>query len=104
MKLLTILLTFAIAVVFIGSTMASPPGKTVEYEGGVAGKVIFDGKTHADAGLKCIDCHPKLFQMKIGTFKMPAPHKAGELCGVCHDGTKAFGQVNPDTCVKCHKK
>lgn len=103
MKKFTIIVALIIAVAFVGSAFASSPGKTVEYPG--LGKAIFDGKTHADAGLKCMDCHPKLFQMKKGSFKMPYPHK-GESCGVsgCHDGQKAFGQVEPDTCAKCHQK
>ena len=103
MKILTTLLVIAIAVVFVGSAMAVNPGKTVEYAGGAQGKVVFDGKTHADKGLKCNDCHTKIFQMKKGAAKITAPHKAGEFCGACHDGKKAFGQEEPN-CGKCHKK
>ncbi len=91
-----------VIIAFAGSALAVAPGKTVEYAGGGAGKVVFDGKTHA--GAKCADCHPKLFQMKKGTFKMPVPHKAGEFCGACHDGTKAFKVDDPANCAKCHKK
>jgi c(7)-type cytochrome triheme protein len=64
MKILTAVLAILIAVVFVGSAVATPPGKNVEYPGGAPGKVIFDGKTHADKGLKCNDCHTKIFQMK----------------------------------------
>jgi len=104
MKLLTILLTIAIAVVFIGSAMAVPPGKTVEYAGGGAGKIVFDGKIHADKGLKCNDCHTKIFQMKkAATIKM-ADMNAGKNCGECHNGTKAFKSSDAANCGKCHKK
>ena len=105
MRLLTILFTLVIAVVFIGSAMAVPPGKTVEFAGGGAGKVVFDGKTHADKGLKCNDCHTKLFPMKKGTEKLTmADMKAGKNCGACHNGTKSFGVADQATCAKCHKK
>lgn len=101
MKILAAVLAILMTVAFGSNLMASMPGKTLEY----VSKVIFDGSTHGEKqGMKCAECHPKLFQMKKGSFKMPFPHKAGELCGVCHDGKKIFGQVEPDTCVKCHKK
>jgi len=106
MKVFTILLAVAIAVVFISSAMAVPPGKTNEWEAkGGPGKVIFDGKIHADKGLKCNDCHTKIFQMKKGTAKMKmADINAGKFCGECHNGTKAFKASDPANCAKCHKK
>ena len=66
MRITVLLLTVLIAVAFVGSAFAVPPGKTVEYAGGGMGKVVFDGKTHADKGLKCNDCHTKIFKMKKG--------------------------------------
>ena len=87
---------------FAGLVTAQGPGKKVEYDEKTTGKVVFDGKTHADAGLKCADCHtkPKLFAMKKGSHKM-ADMKAGKSCGACHDGKKAF---SVSECAKCHKK
>lgn len=105
MKLITTILAVLIAVVFIGSAMAVPPGKTVEYAGGGAGKVIFDGKIHADKGTKCNDCHTKIFPMKkaaAGTYTM-ADMNAGKNCGTCHNGEKAFKSSEPADCAKCHK-
>jgi c(7)-type cytochrome triheme protein len=86
-----------------GLVMASAPAKKVEYDGGGSGKVVFDGKSHADAGLKCAACHtaPKLFAMKKTALKM-AEMKEGKSCGACHDGkSKAFAIKE---CAKCHKK
>ena len=106
MKFAGILALFAALMLSIGSVMAVPPGKTVEFASPM-GKVTFDGKVHAAAGLKCADCHmkPKLFQMKKGADKitMAAMHK-GEFCGACHDGKKAFSTKTPADCKKCHKK
>lgn len=102
MRAITLIAVLLFAVSFIGTALAVPGGKTVEYAGGDAGKVVFNGQTHADAGGKCPDCHPKLFPMKTGSVKITAPHPAGEFCGACHDGTKAFNQEG--NCEKCHTK
>lgn len=103
MKKFTIIAALIIAVAFVGSAMAVPPGKTAEFKGGAMGKVTFDGKIHADKGLKCNDCHTNIFQMKHGTAKIKiADHKAGKFCFSCHNGTKAF--ATDGNCAKCHKK
>lgn len=105
MKLFTTILAILITVVFVGSAMAVAPGKTVEFAGGGAGKVVFDGKTHADKGLKCNDCHTKFFKMKKGADKLKMSEmNAGKNCGGCHNGTKAFAAKDPGNCSKCHKK
>lgn len=99
-------LIIAVAVCFVfsmvGGAMASGPGKKVEYDEKTKGKVVFDGKSHATAGLKCADCHtkPKLFAMKKSELKM-ADMKDGKSCGACHDGKKSF---DVKECAKCHKK
>ncbi|MFH1518217.1 MAG: c(7)-type cytochrome triheme domain-containing protein, partial [Pseudomonadota bacterium] len=69
--------------------------------------MTFDGKSHADKGLKCPDCHvkPKLFEMKKGSDKITmAAMNEGKFCGTCHDGKKAFSVKAPADCVKCHEK
>ncbi len=104
MKLLTVVLTLAIALVFITGAMAVPPGKTVDFPDGAMGKVVFDGKVHADKGLKCNDCHTKIFPMKKGTKLTMADLNSGKYCGECHNGTKAFATKDAANCSKCHKK
>lgn len=100
------LMVFAVAACFLFSmanfAFAIGTGKQVEFDGKTQGKVIFDGKAHADKGYKCADCHtkPKLFAMKKAPLKMD-DMKAGNSCGACHDGKKAF---NVTDCTKCHKK
>jgi c(7)-type cytochrome triheme protein len=85
-----------------GGALAVGTGKKVEFDEKTTGKVVFDGKAHADTGAKCADCHskPKLFEMKKAPLKMD-DMKAGKSCGTCHDGKKAFGVSE---CAKCHKK
>jgi c(7)-type cytochrome triheme protein len=105
MRLTVLLLTLMVAIAFVGSAMAVPPGKTVDYAGEPMGKVVFDGKIHMDKGLKCNDCHTKIFQMKSGTVKLKmADLNAGKYCGTCHNGDKAFKTSDPKSCMKCHKK
>ncbi len=106
MKKLTIILTILFFVAFIGNVMAVQPGKTIEYAGGDAGKVIFNGDTHGvNQGMKCNDCHPKPWLMKKGAFKMTKEdHGKTDYCGKCHDGQKAFSQSTEADCGKCHMK
>ncbi len=106
MKKATLILCLFIAFAFVGSATAVGPGKSIEYEGGDAGKVIFNGDTHGPKqGMKCSDCHPKPFAMKKASFKMSIEdHGKADFCGKCHDGTKAFSQSNEEDCAKCHKK
>jgi len=99
--ILAIILTFALA--FIGTSLAVPPGKTVEFTKSPMGKVVFSGKIHADAGKKCTDCHPKIFKMKKGADKITMKDiYAGKFCGTCHNGKIAFNAKTG--CMKCHKK
>lgn len=100
----TLLIVLVVAA-FSGSALAVPPGRTVDFAGGAMGKVVFDGKAHADKGLKCNDCHTKIFKMKKGADKvtMDAINK-GQFCGACHNGTKAFKSSDASSCSRCHKK
>ena len=107
MKLAGILAVFLALMLSVGNVVAVPGGKTVEFAGGAKGKVTFDGKAHADKGLKCPDCHtnPKLFEMKKGKDPLTmASMVGGKACGACHDGKKAFSVKAEADCVKCHKK
>jgi len=99
---LAVIMICAVAVV----AFAVPAGKTVEFEPKGAGKVVFDGKAHADKGLKCADCHSSgLFKMKKGADAITMKDmNDGKFCGACHNGTKAFGVKDAANCTKCHKK
>jgi c(7)-type cytochrome triheme protein len=100
-------LAVAIVVVLAMSmtAFAVPSGKTLEFTPNGAAKVEFSGKVHADAGLKCKDCHPAVFKMKKGgdTITMKDINE-GKFCGHCHNGTKAFSAKEAANCAKCHKK
>lgn len=52
--------------------------------------------------LKCNDCHPSIFEEKIGAANVTMKkNMSGEYCGKCHTGEKAFDLSN---CDRCHKK
>ena len=105
MKMIASVVAVMVCTMFIGSAMAVPAGKTLEFEPKGAAKVIFDGKIHADKAGKCDACHPKIFKMKKGTAKITmADIKAGKLCGECHNGKTAFKASDAANCAKCHKK
>ena len=107
---LTVVMMFFLMLV-VGVALAVPPGKTIVFEPKAtdkvtADKVTYEGKTHADKGLKCNDCHTKIFPMKKsppGTYTMEKMKK-GEACGTCHNGEKSFKIGDEANCVKCHKK
>ena len=104
-KLFVLALVAIVMLVMAVPVMAISPGKTVEFDGKGAGKVVFDGKLHADKGAKCNACHPAVFKMKKGADVMTMKAMdEGKFCGVCHNGTKAFSSKDPASCAKCHKK
>jgi c(7)-type cytochrome triheme protein len=105
-KLIVLALAIVVTFVMAASVFAVGPGKTVEFDGKGAGKVVFSGDAHDKAGNKCADCHQKgLFKMKKGAdvFTMK-DLEAGKNCGACHNGTTAFSVKDPASCAKCHKK
>lgn len=104
MKVAAVVALVLAAALSMGSAMSAPPGKPIEYAGGAAGKVVFDGKVHADKGLKCPDCHTKIWPMKKGAAMKMADLNEGKSCGTCHNGEKAFKTSDTANCAKCHKK
>ena len=97
--------TMAAAVLVLlaaGNVFAISQGKSVEWQTPM-GKVTFKGDDHAGKGLKCSECHPKIFKMKKGSAKFTMTDiNDGKFCGTCHNGTKAFAPK--DNCAKCHVK
>jgi c(7)-type cytochrome triheme protein len=93
----------ALIVVFAASqALAVGTGKSVEWNTSM-GKVVFKGDSHAGKGMKCNECHTKIFKMKKGAAQMKmADINAGKYCGECHNGKRAFKPAG--NCAKCHKK
>jgi len=69
------------------------------------GKVTFEHAKHIAKGAKCADCHPKLFTMKKGGDKLSMDSMGeGKQCGACHNGERAFGVMDGEKCLSCHKE
>ncbi|UPU35335.1 cytochrome c3 family protein [Geomonas paludis] len=102
MKRMAIAAAAMVVVMAAAQAMAVSAGKSVEWPTSM-GKVTFKGDDHAGKGLKCNECHTKIFKMKKGSTQMKmADINAGKYCGECHNGKKAFKPAG--NCAKCHKK
>jgi len=91
--------------IFPGWTAFAVPGsQTIGFNGGRMGRVIFDGKVHAQNGNKCTSCHPAYFLMKRSDSAATyADHVEGrKSCFACHNGERAFSPA--DHCSRCHKR
>lgn len=70
--------------------------------------VPFSHKLHVtEKKAGCPECHTKPFQMKAKAASADMTMKAlnaGEFCGKCHDGKKAFSTKDAKDCAKCHVK
>ena len=89
-----IIILFLVGVISYAAFPAKSPDQPIRimYKG-VAGKVLFDHKTHASEvgyGLSCSDCHhhPEDEETSL------------RACGDCHQFL-AEGQV-PESCTECH--
>ncbi len=96
-----------VTILFLSATvvLAVPAKKTIEFTKSPMGVVTFDGTLHKEAGNKCKDCHnTEMFpKMKQGTVTITMDEiYAGNLCGVCHNGDRAFDAKS--NCARCHVK
>jgi c(7)-type cytochrome triheme protein len=104
-------------IIFMGTASALPVGVLEFPAVGNEGHVVFNRAKHTELGIKCMDCHGKIFMSipdakeafesngHLTQFKMDDMF-AGKYCGACHNGTKAFAasKDKPENCEKCHQK
>lgn len=115
MRRALLLTTFAF-ISCASTSFAVVPGKSITYEGGGAGIVVFDGERHFNALKKpsryitsstnlCKACHPSMFELRKGAARitMKAIY-AGRYCGACHNGRAAFDARSERNCFRCHRK
>lgn len=105
MRNLIVVITATSLALLASAAFAVSSGKTIEFKGSETGVVTFDGAMHKEAVASCKDCHKEgLFpKMKQGTVKITMEEiYAGRLCGVCHNGQKAFDAKG--NCDRCHVK
>jgi c(7)-type cytochrome triheme protein len=100
-------IVFVVVAVFLGAglAMAVPSGKVLEFNDSPTGVVKFSGEVHSKAGASCKECNTDgMFpKMKQGSVKITmAEIYAGQQCGACHNGQKAFDAKT--NCNRCHIK
>ena len=104
MIMATVAAVLSTMVILAGNASAVGPDKTITWAGGGKGKVLFDGRKHAEKRYVCKDCHPGLFSMKYGASRIThAELKQGKHCGACHNGTLAFSTADRGKCFACHQ-
>jgi c(7)-type cytochrome triheme protein len=84
----------------IDMTMKTATGQTT---------AVFSHKKHTQREkLHCMECHPRVFKMKVGDSIVKGSNlsmkemQKGRFCGNCHDGKKAFDVSSIDNCKRCH--
>lgn len=84
----------------IDMTLLTSEGKTT---------AVFSHKKHTEREhLRCIECHPRVFKMKVGDAVVKGSNismkemQKGQFCGNCHNGEKAFDVTSIQHCKKCH--
>jgi len=101
----SVVLMFLVLLVSASVAVAVQPNKQLEFTHSSMGTVIFDGKLHNEHAKGCRECHNKdVFpKMKQGTVTITMDEiYAGKLCGICHNGNRAF--TAKGNCGRCHKK
>jgi c(7)-type cytochrome triheme protein len=79
-------------------------GGDILYEsGGGPGPVVFRHSTHDTPDLRCSTCHTRLFPFRHDTRITHVAMRAGQQCGACHDGARAFSTEAESACRLCHK-
>jgi c(7)-type cytochrome triheme protein len=70
--------------------------------------VLYSHEKHLSTGLKCDDCHEKVFQKKMGANKFRMKDITdGKFCGTCHTEKPAADVKHASfapkkNCQKCH--
>jgi len=91
--------SLGLALLLVAGTASALPGdRVVNYRGGGQGRVSFDARTHAKAGLRCNDCHSAIFPTRRTGLISRIDHQRGTACFACHDGKQATSE-----CAGCHR-
>ncbi len=95
-------------VLAIGMMSAAPAwavigGGDITFTVNGADPVTYSHERHVSkAGLKCAECHPKIFaQSRLRKISM-TDMQNGLYCGSCHNGQRAFDVKG--NCGRCHVK
>jgi c(7)-type cytochrome triheme protein len=94
------------SVILVAATLtgcASAPPYGLHGDIVVGKKAVFRHKTSKMVKLDCSECHDKLYTTIKQHEKHTMPQiQAGESCGMCHNGKRAFSVTG--NCAMCHRK
>ncbi len=99
----SILVIIAACLFITTAALAKVGGGDITFSVQGAANVVYSHDMHVTrAGLKCADCHYKIFKMgKMQNQATMADMQNGISCGACHNGQKAF--TVKGNCNRCHK-
>lgn len=99
-----LLIVISATVLASSSAFAGVGGGEITFQAEGAKNVLFSHASHVQKkGLRCSECHNVIFLPKASTFSASmADIRQGQSCGVCHDGTRAFGIGG--NCQRCHSR
>ncbi len=94
---------FALCLIAAPAAWAKVGGGDITFSVHGAENVVYSHDTHVTrVGLKCADCHYKIFKMaRLQNQATMADMQNGVSCGACHNGQKAFAVKG--NCSRCHK-
>lgn len=92
----------AVLVLLIATTAwGAVGGGDITFSPPRANEVIYSHDFHVTkAGLKCTECHYKIFNTQSKKAATMADMEKGFSCGACHNGARAFSVK--ENCIKCH--
>ncbi len=99
----SILVIIAASLFITTAAWAKVGGGDITFSVHGADNVVYSHDVHVTrVGLKCADCHYKVFKMaRLQNQATMADMQNGVSCGACHNGQKAFAVKG--NCNRCHK-
>jgi len=101
MKIPALLLMTLVFLGSVGLSQAVPPGLSLEFIPEDEGVVNFSGTSHYEAGMRCANCHMRVFDVSRSARISFGDHRSDQYCFGCHDGDRAFGVRR--NCGNCHE-
>jgi c(7)-type cytochrome triheme protein len=95
--------TLCLGMSALAGQMRLPKDLIYSKSAGSPGKVVFSHEFHVGVADKCTSCHSTVFRMlRPSRTVTHTEMDAGRSCGICHNGSMAFGPGDPATCARCH--
>ncbi len=95
-------MAFVVCLIVSSAAWGKVGGGDITFSVKGQGDVLYSHDSHVTrAGMKCSECHYRLYKMARTQQWTMAEMSKGQSCGACHDGQKAFAVKG--NCGKCHR-